>query len=169
MSGVNLLVFRGDQRRLCGHKLKAELAEELRLLCGDNSRERSRERLIGALLRAGELECGLADARAEGAHSAELLTDRIAAALLERERGRGCPESDFQNLTPVRLILKTSLFKLCSTLRAIFLQSSSSASPLRKVLPITHFILWLTPMSLSRSVDLKTACWLWASGASAQP
>jgi len=96
MSGVNLLVFRGDQRRLCGQKLKAELAEQLRLLCGDNSRERSRERLIGALLRASELECGLADAHAEGAHSAELLTDRIAAALLERERGRGWPESDFQ-------------------------------------------------------------------------
>lgn len=96
MSGLNLLVFRGDQRRLCGHKLKAGLAEELRLLCGDNSRESSRDRVIGALLRAGELECGFADARAEGAHSVELLTDRIAAALLEVERGRGCPESDFQ-------------------------------------------------------------------------
>ena len=92
MSGVNLLVFRGDQRRLCGHKLKAELAEQLWLLCGDNSRER----LIGALLRAGELECGLADADGEGARPAELLTDRIADMLLQGECRGGCPESDFQ-------------------------------------------------------------------------
>lgn len=83
MSGLNLLVFRGDQRRVCGHKLKAALVEQLQLLCGDNSRER----LIGALLRAGELECGLGDARAEGAHSAEVLTERIADALVQSELG----------------------------------------------------------------------------------
>src|SRR5205823_14174044 len=68
------------------------LIEQLRLLCGDNSRER----LIGALLRAGELECGLADADGEAAHSAEFLTDRIADALLQVERWSCCPESDFQ-------------------------------------------------------------------------
>ena len=79
MRGVNLLVFRGDQRSVCGHKLKAELAEQLRLPGGDNSRDR----LLGALLRAGELECGLADAREEDAYSAEVLTDRIADALLK--------------------------------------------------------------------------------------
>src|SRR5689334_2894840 len=103
MSGLNLLVFRGDQRRVCGNELKAALIEQLRLVCGDNSRDR----LIGALLLAGELECGLADARAEGAHSAELLTDRIADALLHGERGcqtREFPSfhahsTDFQNLT----------------------------------------------------------------------
>jgi hypothetical protein len=92
MRGLNLLVFRGYQRRLCGHTLKVALTEQLRLLCGDNSRER----LIGALLRAGELECGLADADGECAHSAELLTDRIADALLRVERRGGSPESDFQ-------------------------------------------------------------------------
>src|SRR5215467_777620 len=92
MSGLNLLVFRESQRRVCGHKLKAALAEQLRLLCGGNSRER----LIGALLRAGELECGLADADGEGAHSAELLTDRIADALLRAWRWGGCTEPDFQ-------------------------------------------------------------------------
>ena len=82
MSGLNLLVFRGGQRRVCGHKLKAAVAEQLRLLYGRNSREA----LIGALLRAGELECGLADAEAEDAQSAELLTDRIADALLQSGR-----------------------------------------------------------------------------------
>lgn len=92
MSGLNLLVFREGQRPVCGHKLKADLAEQLRLLCGGNSREP----LIGALLRAGELECGLADADGEGAHSAELLTDRIADALLQSGRWGGPRESDFQ-------------------------------------------------------------------------
>src|ERR1051326_3638642 len=92
MSGLNLLVFRGDQRHVCGHKLKAELAEQLRLLCSDYSRER----LIRALLRAGEIECGLADADKEGAHVAELLTDRIADALIEGQSCDGCPPFDFQ-------------------------------------------------------------------------
>jgi hypothetical protein len=92
MSGLNLLVFREGQRRVCGHKLKAALAEQLRLLCGSNSHEP----LIGALLRAGELECGLADADGEGAHSAELLTARIADALLQAARWGGCTESDCQ-------------------------------------------------------------------------
>jgi hypothetical protein len=92
MSGLNLLVFRGGQRRVCGHKLKAAVAEQLRLLCVGNSRGP----LIGALLRAGELECGLADAEAEDAHSAELLTDRIADALLQGGRWGGSPQSDFQ-------------------------------------------------------------------------
>jgi hypothetical protein len=92
MSGLNLLVFRGGQRCVRGHKLKAALAEQLRLLCRGNSRER----LIGALLRAGELECGLADADGEDAHPAELLTDRIADALMEAEPWVGCQSSDFQ-------------------------------------------------------------------------
>jgi hypothetical protein len=91
MHGVNLLVFRGGQRRVCGYTLKAALAEQLRLLCVDNSRER----LIGALLRVGELECGLADA-GESAHSSELLTDRIADALVQRPHSGGCRSSDFQ-------------------------------------------------------------------------
>ena len=87
MSGLNLLVFRGNQRCASGHKPKAHLAEQLWLLCGDNSRER----LIRALLRAGELECGLADAAGEGVRPAELLTDRVADALLQ-----GCAEFEFQ-------------------------------------------------------------------------
>ncbi|HVG89980.1 MAG TPA: hypothetical protein VNB54_00685, partial [Alphaproteobacteria bacterium] len=92
MSGLNLLVFREGQRRVRGHELKAALAEQLRLLCGGTSREP----LIGALLRAGELECGLADADGEAARSAELLTDRIADALLQGERWGSYSESDFQ-------------------------------------------------------------------------
>ena len=93
MRGVNLLVFRGDQRRVCGHTLKAVLIEQLRLLCGGGSRER----LMGALLRAGELECGLADRDSEGACLAERLTDRIANALLQAERGCQTPEGRSSN------------------------------------------------------------------------
>jgi hypothetical protein len=108
MRGVNLLVFRGDQRRVCRHQLRAALIEQLRLLCGDNSRER----LIGALLRAGELECGLADARADSARSAEVVTDSIADALLRYERGCQTPavqsssfhSADFQNI-PLQTLL----------------------------------------------------------------
>jgi len=92
MSGLNLLVFREGRRRVRGHELKAALAEQLRLLCGGNSRER----LMGALLRAGEVECGLADADGEGAHPAELLTDRIADALIEAGPWGGYLSSDFQ-------------------------------------------------------------------------
>lgn len=106
MSGLNLLVFRGNQRRVCGHKLKAALAEQLRLLCGGNSRER----LIGALLRAGELECGLADADGEGAHSAELLTDRIADTLLQGGWG-GSTESDFQTSSSTAANLQNISFQ----------------------------------------------------------
>lgn len=83
MSGLNLLVFRGDQRRVCGHMLKAALEEQLRLLPVDNLRDR----LIGVLLRAGELECGLADADSVAAGPCELLTDHIADALLQDEHG----------------------------------------------------------------------------------
>jgi hypothetical protein len=92
MSALNLLVFRAGQRRVSGHQLKAALIEQLQLLCGDGSRER----LMGALLLAGELECGIADANGEAARPAELLTDRIADALLEGERGTHRQASEFQ-------------------------------------------------------------------------
>ena len=83
MRAVNLLVFRGDQRLVCGHRLKSSLIEQLRLLWADESCER----LIGALLRAGEVECGLADVRAERVHSAEILTDHLADALVQSQCG----------------------------------------------------------------------------------
>ena len=58
MSGLNLLVFRGDQRRAAGIELKADLAEQLELLAATISPRAS----ISALLLAGEFECGVADA-----------------------------------------------------------------------------------------------------------
>jgi hypothetical protein len=78
MSGLNLLVFRGDRRRASGKELKADLTAQLEQMC---SRFSERD-LLGALLRAGELECGIVDAYPEAASSCERLTDQIADALL---------------------------------------------------------------------------------------
>jgi hypothetical protein len=74
MSALNLLVFRGEQRRVSGQELKARLVRRLELLCGYDA-------LLGVLLLAGELECGMADADCPSPR-AELLTDAIAEKLL---------------------------------------------------------------------------------------
>lgn len=74
MSALNLLVFRGEQRRVSGQELKRSLAGRLELLCGHGA-------LLDTLLLAGELECGMADAD-YAALRAELLTDGIAEKLL---------------------------------------------------------------------------------------
>ncbi|MBZ5505424.1 MAG: hypothetical protein LAO78_08050 [Acidobacteriia bacterium] len=78
MSALNLLVFRGGQRHASGQELKTALAERLRQL-GSRC---SQDAVIGALLLAGELEGGMADADDESARPVEVLTDRIADALL---------------------------------------------------------------------------------------
>jgi hypothetical protein len=81
MSGLNLLVFRGDQRRASGQELKAALTAQLEQLRSHHSQRA----LLGALLLAGELECGVADSDSEAARSCERLTDQIADALLAGE------------------------------------------------------------------------------------
>lgn len=81
MSGLNLLVFREDRRRASGKELKAALTAQLEQLCGYFSQRT----LLGALLQAGELECGVADNDPEAARCYELVTDQIAGALLAGE------------------------------------------------------------------------------------
>jgi len=81
MSGLNLLVFRGDQRHASGQKMKAALTAQLEQLCSHCSHGA----MLGALLLAGELECGVADVDGEAACSFERLTDRIADALVPGE------------------------------------------------------------------------------------
>jgi hypothetical protein len=90
MSALNLLVFRGDQRRVNGQELKSALVSQLERL----NRSCSLDALISALLHAGELECAMADANGLSWRSVALLTDRIADALVCGE-----PVSDFQALT----------------------------------------------------------------------
>ena len=78
MSGLNLLVFRGDRRRVSGKELKAALIARL-----EQSRSPISPRaLLDVLLLAGEFECGVADAYPEAAICCERLSDQIADALL---------------------------------------------------------------------------------------
>jgi hypothetical protein len=95
MSAPNLLVFRGGQRRGNGIELKAALIEQLEQLCHSCSDEA----LLGALLRASELECGAADAESAGIIAHEQLTDVIANALLLGES-----KSSFHEINPHNLI-----------------------------------------------------------------
>jgi hypothetical protein len=93
MSGLNLLVFRGDQRHIHGQELKSALVSQLEQLSGTCSATANPDALTRALLLAGELECGLADADSPSWRSAALLTDRIADAMVGSE-----PVSDFKSL-----------------------------------------------------------------------
>lgn len=81
MSGLNLLVFRGDRRHANGKELKAGLIAQLEQL----HLHFSRQALLDALLLAGELECGVADSEPGVARCCELVTDQIADALLAGE------------------------------------------------------------------------------------
>jgi hypothetical protein len=81
MSGLNLLVFRADQRRLSGPELKLQLLTALEPLRVHPSGDLA----LAALLRAGELECGIADAVASQDAEAlpfAKLTDCVAQVLL---------------------------------------------------------------------------------------
>jgi hypothetical protein len=91
MSALNLLVFRAGQRHTRGHDLKAALITRLESLAG----HASHDALLGALLLAGELECGVADA-ANTAHPVGLLTDGIAEGIL-----RTATAPSLQNLLEV--------------------------------------------------------------------
>jgi hypothetical protein len=77
----NLLVFREDRRRVGGAALKRILTQEAAGLCGAPSIDK----MVCALLRAGELECGAADAGDVLIEPYMQVTDRLAENLLARE------------------------------------------------------------------------------------
>jgi hypothetical protein len=80
--GLNLMVFREDRRCVPGMDLKAALLCDLELLQGCVSPEQ----LTRSLLRAGELECAVADAGdACSVQPIMNITDRLAEALLSRD------------------------------------------------------------------------------------
>ncbi|MGC2743623.1 MAG: hypothetical protein WA672_10575 [Candidatus Angelobacter sp.] len=91
MSGLNLLVFRGDRRRASGKELKAALTAQLERLRSPLSHGA----LLRALLLSGELECGIADADPEALSSCEGVTDHIAEALLASDAA-AASNPDFQ-------------------------------------------------------------------------
>jgi hypothetical protein len=103
MSGLNLLVFRGDQRRVSGQELKAALTAHLEQLCGHCSHDV----LLAALLRAGELECGVADGGEESARRFELITDRIAEVLVAAASTDAFQEPDIRK-NDFQLLLKAA-------------------------------------------------------------
>src|SRR4029077_18548579 len=78
MHGLNLLVFREGRRRVSGPDLRLALMAQLEAFGGGSPREK----LVSALLRAGELECGVADEAGAAAHTLAELTDCLAEALL---------------------------------------------------------------------------------------
>jgi hypothetical protein len=95
---VNLLVFRDIRERAPTDTLRRELCERLEQITpGFNSDE-----AMDALIRAGELECGLEDCHWPGGRRVCALTDALAGLLL------GCmPRSDLKGL--VRQLSEMSL------------------------------------------------------------
>src|SRR5215831_17322381 len=87
--GLNLLVFRDGRRRVSGAQLKLALMTQLESLSGASTSDAR----IGALLRAGELECAVADSTCDGALPFAELTDALAELLV----GGQLP-NDFQDI-----------------------------------------------------------------------
>src|SRR5689334_6924075 len=86
--GLNLLVFREGRRRVSGPDLRLDVMARVEAL----ARGSSREMLISALLRAGELECGVADDAGSAAEPLEELTDCLAEMLLSGQLPDHFPE-----------------------------------------------------------------------------
>jgi hypothetical protein len=115
MSGLNLLVFRGDQRRASGKEMKAAVIAQL----GQLRSPLSDQALLGALLQAGEIECGVADAYSEAARTCELLTNQIADALVAAGQMTFC-HSNFQKPAFDSLLSDPLVFKsLINAARAL--------------------------------------------------
>jgi hypothetical protein len=78
---VNLLVFREGRRDISASALKTHLYDRLRYM----EKDPSREEILGLLLLAGELECGVADVLANetsAPHEITETSDALAGALL---------------------------------------------------------------------------------------
>jgi hypothetical protein len=87
--GLNLLVFRDGRRQVSGAELRLALMTQLEGLSGVSTSDAK----IGVLLRAGEVECAVADTTGDGALPFAELTDALAELLL----GGQLP-GDFQNI-----------------------------------------------------------------------
>ncbi|HEX5433966.1 MAG TPA: hypothetical protein VFY05_06995 [Candidatus Angelobacter sp.] len=77
---LNLWVFRDTRRTVSGQELKKQLLREVEPL----ARTRSQESVLRALLRAGELECGVTDAGVCPAPF-QIATDHVAEMLIGSE------------------------------------------------------------------------------------
>src|SRR5690348_10799285 len=79
-SSCNMWVFREGRSVLSGGKVLEDLRHSLGVLATTDSEDQA----VDALLRAGELECALADAASPHAERVAQLTDRLAEHLLGR-------------------------------------------------------------------------------------
>jgi hypothetical protein len=77
VGALNLLVFREARRRVRGEDLKQKLRDQVAAA----GKAFSQDAVLSALLTAGELECGVADAGCSSAVS-ENFTDHLAEALV---------------------------------------------------------------------------------------
>ena len=82
---LNLLVFREGRRRVSGEELRSRLRDQVAAL----NTETSRDDLLTALLYAGELECGVADADC-APEVAQIIADDLAEALIGLKTLRTC-------------------------------------------------------------------------------
>src|SRR5262249_8467595 len=83
-SALTLLVFRETRRQARGPGLKSALLRELAKF----PIRPSPDNVMATLLRAGELECAVADAGDVAAHAISQVTDRLSEALLEPDSPR---------------------------------------------------------------------------------
>jgi hypothetical protein len=84
-TGLHMQVFRDGRRAVPGQALGDALAAELRALAATTDPAACRERVLRALLRAGELECALADLGERHGPDAAIVarcTDALAAMLV---------------------------------------------------------------------------------------
>ncbi|HSE47995.1 MAG TPA: hypothetical protein VLA96_02175, partial [Terriglobales bacterium] len=81
-----MLVFRDGRRRVAVRTLHEQLQGTCRRAASGGG-----DAVLDALLRAGELECGLADAGAAAAAEVARLTDELAEALVSGRAPRGLP------------------------------------------------------------------------------
>jgi hypothetical protein len=96
----NMFVFRDGRRSVPGATLARELAEGLRQW--PSRAPARRELVINLLLRAGELECALADASSDEASRCARLTDLLASALVAPEAG-ACSSAQLVSLLPLEV------------------------------------------------------------------
>src|SRR5579883_44541 len=82
-SAWNMYIFRDGRTKKAGSLLLNDVIASLRAL-GTSQRS---EQVLDPLLRAGELECALADAGSPFSHTVEHVTDLLASALVASESG----------------------------------------------------------------------------------
>jgi hypothetical protein len=123
-NGNQAYVFREGRSELDARLLRRELDDELRLVRGLIDPADMRRALVDAMVRAGELECGLSDAGAPAATSMERVSDAIASALVAIDGVRQ-GGSSVQKAHDAKIAIDCAV----ETLEAMSLSGSIRASP----------------------------------------